>query len=81
MNKNHTARSAFFTLRVVVSLGMVLAGILVALLSFDRISVQAQQKYGNTTRSTDRLVPALFDCSKIHELGIDKQENLRPERS
>ena len=27
MNKNHTVRSAFFTLRVVVSLGMVLAGI------------------------------------------------------
>ena len=77
MNKNHTARSAFFALRVVVSLGMVLAGILVALLSFDRISVQAQQKYGSTTRSTDPLVPALFDCSKIHDLGIDKQENLR----
>ena len=77
MNKNHTARSAFFTLRVVVSLGMVLAGILVAVLSFDRFSVQAQQKYSNTTRSTDPLVPALFDCSKIHELGIDKQENLR----
>jgi hypothetical protein len=77
MNKNHTAQSAFFTLRVVVSLGMVMAGILVALLSFDSFSVQAQQKYNNTTRSTDPLVPALFDCSKIHELGIDKQENLR----
>ena len=77
MNKNHAARSAFFTLRVVVSLGMVLAGILLALLSFDRFSVQAQQKYGNTTRSADPLVPALFDCSRIHELGIDKQENLR----
>ena len=77
MNRNHTARSAFFNVRVVVSLGMVLAGILLALLSFDRFSVQAQQKYSHTTRSTGPLVPALFDCSKIHELGIDKQENLR----
>jgi hypothetical protein len=77
MNKNHTARSAFFNVRVIVSLCVVLAGILPVLLSFDRFSVQAQQKYSNTTRSTDPLVPALFDCSKIHELGIDKQENLR----
>jgi hypothetical protein len=77
MNKKHTARSVFFNVRVVVSLCMASAGILLALLSFDRFSVQAQQKYSNTTRSTDPLVPALFDCSKIHELGIDKQENLQ----
>src|SRR6266536_5260444 len=75
MNKNHTARSAFFNLRALVSLCMLMAGILLALPS--RFSVQAQQNYSNTTRSTDPLVPALFDCSKIHELGIDKQENLR----
>ena len=25
----------------------------------------------------DQLVPAGFDCAKIRELGIDKQENLR----
>jgi len=56
---------------------MVLVGILLALLSVDGFSVQAQQKYRNTTRFTDPLVPALFDCSKIHELGIDKQENLQ----
>src|SRR5438093_4261701 len=28
-------------------------------------------------QSIDPLVPAMFDCSKIHELGIDKQENMR----
>jgi hypothetical protein len=75
MNKNNTTQSAFFNVRVVVSLCMVLAGILLVLLS--KFSVQAQQKDSNATRSTDPLVPALFDCSKIHELGIDKQENLR----
>ena len=29
------------------------------------------------TSSTDPLVPVGFDCSKIHEKGIDKQENFR----
>src|SRR5438445_4300382 len=39
---------------------------------------QAQQKYKVTTQSGgDPLVPAAFDCSKIHQLGIDRQENLR----
>jgi hypothetical protein len=28
-------------------------------------------------QSTDPLVPVAFDCSRISELGIDKQENLR----
>jgi hypothetical protein len=77
MKKKLTARFAFFNVRVVVRLCMVLAGTLLALLSFDRFSVHAQQKYSHTTRSTDPLVPALFDCSKIHELGIDKQMNFR----
>ena len=31
-----------------------------------------------TINPIDPLVPAGFDCSKIHELGIDKQENLQP---
>ena len=30
-----------------------------------------------TINSIDPLVPAGFDCSRIHELGIDKQVNLR----
>ena len=39
---------------------------------------QAQPQYKVTTNpSLDPLVPAMFDCSKIHELGIDRQENLR----
>jgi hypothetical protein len=29
------------------------------------------------TSSTDPLVPVGFDCSKIYEMGIDKQENFR----
>src|SRR6266403_1004447 len=35
-------------------------------------------KYKVTTKSSvDPLVPAMFDCSKIKQLGIDRQENLR----
>ena len=30
-----------------------------------------------TKSSIDPLVPAAFDCSKIKQLGIDRQENLR----
>jgi len=29
------------------------------------------------TTSNDPLVPVPFDCSRIHELGIDRQENFR----
>jgi hypothetical protein len=29
------------------------------------------------TNSQDPLVPVGFDCSTIHEKGIDKQENFR----
>src|SRR4029077_9783314 len=35
-------------------------------------------KYKVTTKSSiDPLVPPMFDCSKIKQLGIDRQENLR----
>ena len=36
-----------------------------------------QRKGKIITQSTDPLVPVGFDCSKIHEKGIDKQENFR----
>ena len=39
---------------------------------------QALQQYKVTTKSSiDPLVPAMFDCSKIKQFGIDRQENLR----
>jgi hypothetical protein len=69
--KKRVPQSAFFNLRV-----------LIALLCFGTFAVpaasitQAQQRHANTG-SIDLLIPARFDCSKIHELGIDKQEGLR----
>src|SRR5438270_12045019 len=77
MKKKSTSQSAFFNLRVLIGFFMVLAGAFLALLGFGAFSAQAQQKYNIITNSNDPLVPAGFDCSRIRELGIDRQENLR----
>lgn len=68
--------SAVFDLRVFLGLLLALAGVLLALLGLGTFSAQAQQNY-STTSSIHPLVPAFFDCSKIREMGIDKQQNLR----
>jgi hypothetical protein len=87
MKKNSTSESAparrcpgeggFFNLRVLIGLLVFLAGVFLALLGFGVFSAQAQQNRTIITQSADPLVPAGFDCSRIRELGIDKQENLR----
>src|SRR5438445_9163017 len=80
MKKKSASQSAFLNLRVLIGLFIVLAGVFLALAglgTFSAItasSAQAQQKY--------RIInipglPPGFDCSKIHEKGIDKMENLR----
>jgi hypothetical protein len=76
-------QSAFFSLRVLIGLFIVLAGVFLGLAGLGAFSVlaasmaQAQQKNKIITNSKDPLVPNGFDCSKIHELGIDKQMNFR----
>src|SRR6266480_4258374 len=79
MKKKSASQSAFFNLRVLIGLFIVLAGVFLALAGFGTFSAlaQAQQKHKIITDSKDPLVPNGFDCSKIHELGIDKQENFR----
>ena len=87
MKKNSTSQSApacrslgeagFFNPRVLISLFVILAGVFLALLGFGAFSAQAQQNPTIITQSTDPLVPVGFDCSRVHELGIDKQENMR----
>ena len=80
MKKKSALQSAFFNLRVLIGLFIVLAGVSLALMASGLFSAQAQQKYNsasNYTNSMDPLVPSGFDCSKIHELGIDRQENFR----
>ena len=71
MKKKSTSQSAFFNLRVLIGLFITLAGVFLALLGFgafsaqaqQKYSAQAQQKYRPITKSTDPLVPAMFDCS------------------
>jgi hypothetical protein len=75
--RHHLGEGGFFNLRVLIGLFVILAGVFLALLGFGAFSAQAQQSHTIITRSTDPLVPAGFDCSRIRELGIDKQENMR----
>ena len=83
MKKKSGSRSAFFNLRVLIGLSIVLTGVLLALASSGVFSaaaqsvIQAMTQSRIITYSTDPLVPIGFDCSKIYELGIDKQENFR----
>src|SRR5262245_52324641 len=72
------SEGGFFNLRVVIGLFIVLAGLFLALAGLGTFSALAQaQKQKIITNSNDPLVPNGFDCSKIHELEIDKQENFR----
>src|SRR4029453_1678832 len=83
MKKKSTSQSAFFNLRVLIGLSVFLAGVFLALLGFGTFSgltassAQAQQKAKIIINSTNPLVPNGFDCSTIHQLGIDKQDNMR----
>ena len=75
--RRNLGEAGFFNLRFLIGLFVILAGVFLALLGFGAFSAQAQQNHTITGQSTDPLVPVMFDCSKIHELGIDKQENMR----
>src|SRR5438270_10716979 len=88
MKKKSSSQSAFFNVRVLIGLFMVLAGVFLALAGFGTYSAvtassaQAQQKTARSAQAQQRPkivnVPGLppgFDCSTIHEKGIDKQEN------
>src|SRR5438477_2018149 len=86
MKKKSASQSAFFNLRVIVGLFVALAGVSLALVGFGARPATATRnapagpaKYKVTTKSgqISPLVPPGFDCSKIHQLGIDRMENLR----
>ena len=83
MKRKSASASAFFNPRVLIALLAVLAGVILALAGIGVLSAPAANlaktlgKYQIITSSTDPLVPVGFDCSTIHEKGIDKQENMR----
>ena len=92
MKKKSTSRSAFFNLRVLIGLFVALTGVSLALLGHGepvQIRVLAPPRMraphnhsSNTTlppspTTSNPLLPPGFDCSKIHQLGIDTMENFR----
>src|SRR6266478_7855522 len=86
MKRKSTSQSAFFNLRVLVGLLIALAGVSLAFLGFPAFAAPSAtnnapaspNKYKVTTKSSiDPLVPAVFDCSKIRQFGVNKQENMR----
>src|SRR5260370_38629597 len=80
MKKKSASRSAFFNLRVLIGLFIVLAGVVLALIGLGTFSgltassAQAQQKH--KIINIQGLPPG-FDCATIHEKGIDKMEGFR----
>ena len=80
MKKKSASKSAFFNLRVLIGLCIALAGISLALVGLNAFTAnrasnpQAQQ--GPKIVNVPGLPPG-FDCSKIHELGVDKREGLK----
>src|SRR5438093_880300 len=86
MKKKSTSQSAFFNLRVLFGLFVALAGVSLALVGFgarplpsNRKAPAGPAKCEITAESgqISPLIPPGFDCSKIHQLGIDRMENLR----
>jgi len=82
MKKKSSSQLAFLEPRILIGLLMVLAGVLLALVGLGAFSASAassgkvQQKYNPAIGSIDLgVLPPGFDCSQIHEMGIDKQEN------
>src|SRR6266446_3991996 len=80
MKNKSTSQSAFFNVRVLIGLFIVLAGVFLALIGLGTFSgltassAQAQQKHKIITIQG---LPPGFDCATIHEKGIDKMEGFR----
>ena len=80
MKKKSASRSAFFNLRVLIGLFIVLAGVFLALAGLGTFSASASSSAKAQQKHKIINVPGLppgFDCSKIHQLGIDTMENFR----
>src|SRR5947208_8181006 len=80
MKKKSASRSAFFNIRVLIGVFILLAGVFLALVGFGTFSgmtassAQAQQKH--KIINVQGLPPG-FDCATIYEKGINKMESLR----
>jgi len=80
MKQKSTSQSAFFNLRVLIGLFVVLAGVFLAVIGVGTFSglTASSAKAQQTHKFIDVAgLPPGFDCATIAASGIDKQENLR----
>src|SRR5437868_4583490 len=81
MKKKSASRSAFFNLRVVIGVFVVLTGVFLALAGLGTFSASAFSPTRAPQKKTKILniqgLPPGFDCSKIYEKGINKMEGLK----
>src|SRR5262249_14184552 len=81
MKKKSASRSAFFNLRVLIGVFVVLTGVFLALAGLGTFSarafspVKAQQKKAKILNIQG--LPPGFDCATIYEKGINKMEGFR----
>jgi len=83
MKKKPASRSAFFNLRVLIGMCILLAGVFLTLAglgTFSAITANSAQAQPKHKIVDIKGLPPGFDCSRIHALGIDKMENLRAGR-
>src|SRR6266478_6589155 len=81
MKKKSASRSAFFNLRVLIGLFVVLTGVFLALAGLGTFSANAFSPAKAQHKKTKILniqgLPPGFDCATIHEKGIDRMEGFR----
>src|SRR6266699_1742567 len=79
MKQKSTSQSAFFNLRVLIGLFVVLTGVFLAVIGLGTFSgLTASSAKAQQTHKIINVagLPPGFDCATIHERGIDKMENL-----
>src|ERR1700758_4902803 len=81
MKKKSASRSAFFNVRVLIGLFIVLAGVFLALAGLGTFSAiassSAKVKQKKTKIINSPGLPPGFDCATIHQKGIDRMEGFR----
>src|SRR5207237_7013238 len=79
MKQKSTSQSAFFNLRVLIGLFVVLTGVFLAVIGLGTFSgLTASSAKAQQTHKIINVagLPPGFDCATIHERGIDRMENL-----
>jgi len=80
MKQKSTSQCAFFNLRVLIGLFVVLTGVFLAVIGLGTFSgLTASSAKAQQTHKIINIagLPPGFDCAQISALGINKQENLR----